>query len=599
MCTASDREHCLNQAKSELRSLQTQALANAQKLAECQASANAVECEMDELSARSSNGQGNSSTIGEMMRALKDARAAQMQLETVLITDLMAARERVSELNAIVAATQADADAEEAIAVAQWEEETAAAVRRNSVEEAAAGENSTETQPVRPSVLTESQKEIQREIERAAAEHIVVIDYSGSTGIIQVGLVTDTKPRLLYAADDCIVSAAFELNALSSMQKEACCGYELCECLPSQQRTFFRRPEALGSALTIEQKAEAMSSLLDGALAGVGGKGKIDQVEMSEADHKSVSELCYRIARLYSPGASAVKSAHQLEIYSGLFEGLGQKYGFRVAPNEQLGHFLERVVFHLVWYGVDVTAAEGFDALLTHDFCSAYLELCTRMFADLNIEPAKCKVLFTTVMDRPDLCECATPSSDTSSLDDGWVTIKGGKTSTGLTASQMCVPVDSLPASEIHWKAELMKLNQPEPGLIHFSDRAARCMSELLVEGLGVKAVQCIPPVQAPWEEGWSSAEASWVGAAAVARSLPEHTVANEVQVGNRSKLVLNGQQIPWIFSDDGEQEGLKQSDRRQAKDGVWSHLVYAKFGSILVTVFQPQGRLTDVFEET
>ena len=122
------------------------------------------------------------------MRALKDARAAQMQLETVLITDLMAARERVSELNAIVAATQADADAEEAIAVAQWEEETAAAVRRNSVEEAAAGENSTETQPVRPSVLTESQKEIQREIERAAAEHIVVIDYSGSTGIIQVSL---------------------------------------------------------------------------------------------------------------------------------------------------------------------------------------------------------------------------------------------------------------------------------------------------------------------------------------------------------------------------------------------------------------------------
>lgn len=595
MCTASDREHCLNKAKAELRSLQTQALANAQKLAECQASANAIECEMDELSARSSNGQGNSSTIGEMMRALKDARAAQMQLETVLITDLMAARERVSELNAIVAATQADADAEEAKLVAQWEEETAAAVRRNSTENAA------QTQPVSPSVLTESQKEIQREIERAATEHIVVIDYSGSTGIIQVGLTTDSKPRLIYAAADCIVSAAFELNALSSMQKEACCGYELCECLPSQQHTFFRRPEALGSTLTVEQKAQAMTALLDEALAGVGGKGKIDQVEMSKADHKSVSELCYRIARLYSPGAAAVKTTQQLEIYSSLFEGLGQKYGFRVAKSEELGHFLERVVFHLVWYGVDVTAAEGFDQLLRHDFCSAYLELCTRMFSDLNVEAGKCKVLFTTVMDRPDLCECAGPSSldDAASLDDGWVTIKDGKTSIGLTASQMCVPVDSLPASEVRWKGELMKLNQPEPGLIHFSDRAARCMSELLVEGLGVKAVQCIPPVQAPWEEGWSSAEASWVGAAAVARALPEDTSANEVQVGNSSKLVLNGQQIPWIFSDDGEREGLKQSDRRQAKDGVWSHLVYAKFGSILVTVFQPQGRLTDMFEET
>lgn len=126
---------------------------------------------------------------------------------------------------------------------------------------------------------------------------------------------------------------------------------------------------------------------------------------------------------------------------------------------------------------------------------------------------------------------------------------------------------------------------------------------------LSGKSIACIyhapcvvlgsPASQAPWEEGWSSAEASWVGAAAVARALPEDTSANEVQVGNSSKLVLNGQQIPWIFSDDGEREGLKQSDRRQAKDGVWSHLVYAKFGSILVTVFQPQGRLTDMFEET
>lgn len=166
------------------------------------------------------------------------------------------------------------------------------------------------------------------------------------------------------------MSAAFELAELSTIQKEACCGFDLCECLPSQQRTLLRQTEAV---------------------------------------------------------------------------------------------------------------AGGLD---TDDFCSVYLQLCTRMFTDLDLEAANCKVLFTTVLDRPDACEYAgTSNADNEHHEES-------------TASQMCLPIDRLPAGESQWNDEFTKLNQPEPGLIHFTDRAARCMSEVLVEGLGVKAVQCIPPVQ-------------------------------------------------------------------------------------------------------
>ena len=189
----------------------------------------------------------------------------------------------------------------------------------------------------------------------------------------QVGLTTDSQPRRSYTPDESIVSAAFELTELSTIQKEACCGFDLCECLPSQQRTLFRRAEAV---------------------------------------------------------------------------------------------------------------ADGTEGLDKDDFCSAYLQLCTRMFTDLDLEAANCKVLFTTVLDRPDACEYpGTSNADNEHHEES-------------TASQMCLPIDSLIATESQWNDEFTKLNQPEPGLIHFTDRAARCMSEVLVEGLGVKAVQCIPPVQ-------------------------------------------------------------------------------------------------------
>jgi hypothetical protein len=119
-------------------------------------------------------------------------------------------------------------------------------------------------------------------------------------------------------------------------------------------------------------------------------------------------------------------------------------------------------------------------------------------------------------------------------------------------------------------------------------------MCEVLVEQVGVMAVQCIPPVQAPWEGGLSRPEASWVGAAAVAKLLPECDggikVSEEAGDGE-PRLVLSGERVPWIFS--------KQCDVMQSDGEKRQHLIFAEFGSILITVFQPQGRLTDAFEET
>ena len=80
----------------------------------------------------------------------------------------------------------------------------------------------------------------------------------------------------------------------------------------------------------------------------------------------------------------------------------------------------------------------------TANFRQAYLQLCEQMFADLCLEACSCKLLSTTLLDRPEQRECS----------------GGGR------ASEMCYPVaSSNEQCTSVWSEELTKLNQPEPGV--------------------------------------------------------------------------------------------------------------------------------------
>ena len=140
-------------------------------------------------------------------------------------------------------------------------------------------------------------------------------------------------------------------------------------------------------------------------------------------------------------------------------------------------------------------------------------------------------------------------------------------------------------------------------GKEHYKDHTARRMCQYFLEIFEVKAVQCVPP-----STDVNGPTSAWVAAAAVAKDLPERMplVVQRVEGGGYvPKLELkhvNRKGIPWLFAatDEGETETYN-FPLSSGESNIFSSdkLVYDEWGPPLITLFQPRGRLTDIFEET
>ena len=185
-------------------------------------------------------------------------------------------------------------------------------------------------------------------------------------------------------------------------------------------------------------------------------------------------------------------------------------------------------------------------------------ELLQDVFKELNKDPESCRVLFTQLLDGPE---------------------------------RLLEEDETYSTPLMGWRKERASLFQPFPGQLQFRDEFAQKICQLLFESFSVEALQCVP-------------SESWAGAVEVAQELPdlldvvcinEH-LAQGIDIGPYL-IRSESDPVPWIW----RQEDADGGHPRPLEDegGVFSGLIYEHFGPILVTVFQPRGRLTDVFEST